>query len=52
MCLGRQCYKLGTIQVDYNLPERFDSSTYKGADDKSSQTSYDLTEQPFGSMER
>ena len=30
--LGRS-WQLGTIQVDYNLPERFDL-TYKGADDK------------------
>ena len=28
--LGRQ-WQLGTIQVDYNLPERFDL-TYKGSD--------------------
>lgn len=30
--IGRQ-WQLGTIQVDYNLPERFDL-TYKGSDDK------------------
>ena len=30
--IGRK-WQLGTIQVDYNLPERFDL-TYKGADDK------------------
>jgi threonyl-tRNA synthetase len=31
-CLGRQ-WQLGTIQVDYNLPERFDL-TYKGSDNE------------------
>jgi threonyl-tRNA synthetase len=30
--LGRQ-WQLGTIQVDYNLPERFDL-TYKGSDNE------------------
>ena len=27
--LGRRSWQLGTIQVDYNLPERFEL-TYKG----------------------
>ena len=37
--LGRS-WQLGTIQVDYNLPERFEL-TYKGSDDKLHQTSND-----------
>jgi threonyl-tRNA synthetase len=41
---------LGTIQVDYNLPERFDL-TYKGADDKLHRPVM-IHRAPFGSMER
>ena len=37
--LGRQ-WQLGTIQVDYNLPERFDL-TYKGSDNELHRTSND-----------
>ncbi len=40
----------GTIQVDYNLPERFDL-TYKGADDKLHRPIM-IHRAPFGSMER
>ena len=47
--LGRS-WQLGTIQVDYNLPERFDL-TYKGADDKLHRTIM-IHRAPFGSMER
>jgi threonyl-tRNA synthetase len=47
--LGRQ-WQLGTIQVDYNLPERF-NLTYKGADDKL-HTPVMIHRAPFGSMER
>jgi threonyl-tRNA synthetase len=47
--LGRQ-WQLGTIQVDYNLPERFDL-TYKGADDKLHRPVM-IHRAPFGSMER
>ncbi len=47
--LGRQ-WQLGTIQVDYNLPERF-GLTYKGADDKL-HTPVMIHRAPFGSMER
>ena len=39
-----------TIQVDYNLPERFDL-TYKGADDKLHRPIM-IHRAPFGSMER
>ena len=38
-CFGRQ-WQLGTIQVDYNLPERFDL-TYKGSDNETSPTRHD-----------
>lgn len=41
---------MGTIQVDYNLPERFDL-TYKGADDKMHRPIM-IHRAPFGSMER
>src|SRR5690606_4206341 len=41
---------LGTIQVDYNLPERFDL-TYKGSDDKLHRPVM-IHRAPFGSMER
>ncbi len=47
--LGRS-WQLGTIQVDYNLPERFEL-TYKGADDKL-HTPIMIHRAPFGSMER
>ena len=47
--LGRN-WQLGTIQVDYNLPERFDL-TYKGADDKPHRPIM-IHRAPFGSMER
>lgn len=47
--LGRQ-WQLGTIQVDYNLPERFDL-TYVGADDKLHRPVM-IHRAPFGSMER
>ena len=47
--LGRQ-WQLGTIQVDYNLPERFDLN-YKGADNKLHRPVM-IHRAPFGSMER
>lgn len=47
--LGRK-WQLGTIQVDYNLPERFDL-TYTGADDKQHRPIM-IHRAPFGSMER
>ena len=47
--LGRQ-WQLGTIQVDYNLPERFDL-TYKGADNEFHRPVM-IHRAPFGSMER
>ena len=47
--IGRK-WQLGTIQVDYNLPERFDL-TYTGADDKSHRPVM-IHRAPFGSMER
>ena len=47
--LGRQ-WQLGTIQVDYNLPERFELS-YKGSDNKSHRPVM-IHRAPFGSMER
>ena len=47
--LGRT-WQLGTIQVDYNLPERFDL-TYKGSDDKLHRPIM-IHRAPFGSMER
>jgi len=47
--LGRQ-WQLGTIQVDYNLPERFDL-TYVGSDDKPHRPVM-IHRAPFGSMER
>ncbi len=47
--LGRK-WQLGTIQVDYNLPERFDL-TYKGSDDKDHRPIM-IHRAPFGSMER
>lgn len=47
--LGRK-WQLGTIQVDYNLPERFDLE-YIGADDKRYRPVM-IHRAPFGSMER
>ncbi|WP_405608605.1 threonine--tRNA ligase [Polaribacter sp. Asnod1-A03] len=47
--LGRS-WQLGTIQVDYNLPERFDL-TYKGADNQQHRPIM-IHRAPFGSMER
>ncbi|WP_054852741.1 threonine--tRNA ligase [Olleya sp. ITB9] len=47
--LGRQ-WQLGTIQVDYNLPERFDL-TYKGSDNESHRPVM-IHRAPFGSLER
>ena len=47
--LGRS-WQLGTIQVDYNLPERFDL-TYKGADNESHRPVM-IHRAPFGSLER
>jgi len=47
--LGRQ-WQLGTIQVDYTLPERFDL-TYKGSDNQPHRPIM-IHRAPFGSMER
>ena len=47
--LGRS-WQLGTIQVDYTLPERFDL-TYKGADNQLHRPVM-IHRAPFGSMER
>ena len=47
--LGRN-WQLGTIQVDYNLPKRFDL-TYKGADNQLHRPVM-IHRAPFGSMER
>lgn len=47
--LGRN-WQLGTIQVDYNLPERFDL-TYKGSDNELHRPIM-IHRAPFGSMER
>jgi threonyl-tRNA synthetase len=47
--LGRK-WQLGTIQVDYNLPERFDLK-YKGSDNQL-HTPVMIHRAPFGSMER
>ena len=47
--LGRQ-WQLGTIQVDYNLPERFELS-YIGADNRPHRPVM-IHRAPFGSMER
>ena len=47
--LGRS-WQLGTIQVDYNLPERFDL-TYKGRDNQLHRPVM-IHRAPFGSMER
>ncbi|CAL2088817.1 threonine--tRNA ligase [Tenacibaculum sp. 190524A02b] len=47
--LGRS-WQLGTIQVDYNLPERFEL-TYKGSDNQLHRPVM-IHRAPFGSMER
>jgi threonyl-tRNA synthetase len=47
--IGRE-WQLGTVQVDYNLPERFDLS-YIGADNEKHRPVM-LHRAPFGSMER
>lgn len=47
--LGRS-WQLGTIQVDYNLPERFELE-YKGSDNESHRPVM-IHRAPFGSMER
>ena len=47
--LGRS-WQLGTIQVDYNLPERFEL-TYKGSDNETHRPVM-IHRAPFGSMER
>ena len=47
--LGRS-WQLGTIQVDYNLPERFDLQ-YKGSDNEMHRPVM-IHRAPFGSMER
>ena len=48
-CLSRE-WQLGTIQVDYNLPERFDIS-YVGSDNASHRPVM-IHRAPFGSFER
>ena len=47
--IGRE-WQLGTVQVDYNLPERFDLS-YIGADNQAHRPVM-VHRAPFGSMER
>lgn len=47
--LGRS-WQLGTIQVDYNLPERFEL-TYKGSDNEDHRPVM-IHRAPFGSLER
>ena len=47
--IGRE-WQLGTVQVDYNLPERFDLS-YKGSDGELHRPVM-IHRAPFGSMER
>ncbi len=47
--IGRE-WQLGTVQVDYNLPERFDL-TYTGADNKQHRPIM-IHRAPFGSLER
>ena len=47
--IGRE-WQLGTVQVDYNLPERFDIS-YAGTDNKNHRPVM-IHRAPFGSMER
>lgn len=47
--IGRE-WQLGTVQVDYNLPERFDL-TYTGSDNKPHRPVM-IHRAPFGSLER
>jgi threonyl-tRNA synthetase len=48
-CIGRE-WQLGTVQVDYNLPERFELE-YAGADNAAHRPVM-IHRAPFGSMER
>jgi threonyl-tRNA synthetase len=48
-CIGRE-WQLGTVQLDYNLPARFELE-YTGADNKPHQPVM-IHRAPFGSMER
>jgi threonyl-tRNA synthetase len=48
-CIGRH-WQLGTVQVDYNLPERFDLS-YTGSDNRPHRPIM-VHRAPFGSLER
>jgi threonyl-tRNA synthetase len=48
-CLGRE-WQLGTVQLDYNLPERF-GLEYIGADNRPHQPVM-IHRAPFGSLER
>lgn len=48
-CLGRE-WQLGTVQLDYNLPERFELE-YIGQDNKAHRPVM-IHRAPFGSMER
>ena len=48
-CIGRQ-WQLGTVQLDYNLPERFQLE-YMGSDNKTHRPVM-IHRAPFGSMER
>ncbi|MFQ5412359.1 MAG: threonine--tRNA ligase, partial [Phycisphaerae bacterium] len=48
-CIGRE-WQLGTVQVDYNLPERFDLE-YTGRDNRQHRPIM-IHRAPFGSMER
>lgn len=48
-CIGRE-WQLGTVQLDYNLPARFDLE-YTGADNKPHRPVM-IHRAPFGSMER
>jgi threonyl-tRNA synthetase len=48
-CIGRE-FQLGTVQLDYNLPEKFDLE-YVGADNRPHRPVM-IHRAPFGSMER
>jgi threonyl-tRNA synthetase len=48
-CIGRE-WQLGTVQLDYNLPKRFDLE-YIGPDNKAHRPVM-IHQAPFGSMER
>ena len=48
-CIGRE-FQLGTVQLDYNLPKRFELE-YVGADNKHHRPIM-IHRAPFGSMER